>query len=264
MSDWTDQLQPASFRGIPFAVETIEGEHGRNLAIHVYPFRDESWAEDLGRKGRNFTIAGFLISDSLIYGGGSAIDQEQQMIAAAETQGPGVLVHPTQGEMTVSVLGFVSRGRADLGEVIEIQFRLYEAGLKQYPSGASSTTDATDDSADDLDSAAGDDFSDAATDDVANGSEVIDQAAATTQSFTGLVASLGQDATSLLNMTSRLPGNNGRYSNGANAGGFEASPPNLLPASTTIDDLVDQAAADRATISSACLSLQSSAQDLGL
>lgn len=264
MSDWTDQLQKASFRGVPFAVVEIEGEHGRNLVLHAYPFRDESWAEDIGRKGRVFTVSGLLVSDSLVYGGGSAIDQEQRMIAAAETAGAGVLVHPTQGELTVSVMGFVSRGRADLGGAIEIQFRLYEAGQKQYPSASTSTGDATGAAADDLDGAAGDDFGDAANDDLAYGSAVTVQAGGTASDFSGQAQRLGQDATSLLNMASRLQGNFGRYAAGANAGGFEPSPPNPLPPSTTLSDLVAQGAALRSTIASAGSSLQTAAQDLGL
>jgi prophage DNA circulation protein len=57
----------------------------------------------MGRGTRRFVLKGFLVQDSLIYGGGDAISQRIALIAACETKGSGTLIHPTLGEMTVSV-----------------------------------------------------------------------------------------------------------------------------------------------------------------
>ncbi|WP_374707575.1 DNA circularization N-terminal domain-containing protein, partial [uncultured Deefgea sp.] len=37
---WREQLQPASFRGVPFYVYTSSGEVGRRNVVHEYPLRD--------------------------------------------------------------------------------------------------------------------------------------------------------------------------------------------------------------------------------
>jgi prophage DNA circulation protein len=81
MSEWTDRLLPASFRGVPFAVRSASGRFGRRQAVHEYPFRDTVWVEDLGRNARRLTIDGFLIENSLVYGGGDVILQKDRMIA---------------------------------------------------------------------------------------------------------------------------------------------------------------------------------------
>ncbi|ATW22312.1 hypothetical protein BJP44_04115 [Candidatus Williamhamiltonella defendens] len=49
------------------------------------------------------TVKGFLVEDSVIYGGGAVIDQRSNLIAACETAGAGTLIHPTYGELTVSI-----------------------------------------------------------------------------------------------------------------------------------------------------------------
>jgi prophage DNA circulation protein len=40
------QLQPASYRGIPFGVFGGQARFGRRNALHEYPFRDVPWVED--------------------------------------------------------------------------------------------------------------------------------------------------------------------------------------------------------------------------
>ncbi|HEV2363938.1 MAG TPA: DNA circularization N-terminal domain-containing protein, partial [Caulobacteraceae bacterium] len=99
-----DELRPASFRGVPFGVLRAESRYGRRLAVHEYPFRDTPWPEDLGKASRRFQLEGFLVSDSRVYGGGDVIAQRDAMVAAAEKNGQGALVHPVKGEIQVAVL----------------------------------------------------------------------------------------------------------------------------------------------------------------
>lgn len=101
--DWLSQLRPGSFRGVPFAVVNEEGSHGRRQAVHEYPYRDTAWIEDMGRGTRRFIIRGFIVQNSLVYGGGDVISQRQSLINACEAKGSGTLIHPTLGEMTVSI-----------------------------------------------------------------------------------------------------------------------------------------------------------------
>ena len=55
LGPWVDALQPASWRGAPFAVRTSQIRRGRRIAVHEHPFRDDVWAGDLGRGTRAST-----------------------------------------------------------------------------------------------------------------------------------------------------------------------------------------------------------------
>lgn len=132
--DWQSQLHPCSFRGVPFAILNEEGSHGRRQAVHEYPYRDTAWIEDMGRGTRRFIIRGFLVQNSLVYGGGDAISQRLALIAACEEKGSGTLMHPTLGEMTVSIPenGLRISGSAESGRSFEFTLMVIESGLKVF------------------------------------------------------------------------------------------------------------------------------------
>lgn len=255
MSDWTDSLQQASFRSVPFAVLADEGRFGRKIGLHEYPYRDKPWAEDLGRGTRRFQIVGFLITDSAVYGGGSVIDQVQKLIGAAETMGTGTLVHPILGELTVTIPedGLVISGRWEQGRYREFTLTCIEGGDRQFPSDSQDTGDVVDDSADDLDDGAATDFTDDATDPLEDGAAVVEMAVETATSFVAQVVSLAGDATSLFNMLVELPGNFGRYFAGALVG--FATPANRPAISATVSSLIDASVASRLAVTTACSAL---------
>ncbi|MEF3100130.1 DNA circularization N-terminal domain-containing protein [Raoultella terrigena] len=132
--DWQSQLNPCSFRGVPFAILNEEGSHGRRQAVHEYPYRDTAWIEDMGRGTRRFIIRGFLVQNSLVYGGGDVISQRLALIAACEEKGSGTLMHPTLGEMTVSIPenGLRISGSAESGRSFEFTLMMIESGLKVF------------------------------------------------------------------------------------------------------------------------------------
>lgn len=156
---WTDRLQLASWRGVPFGVEVAGGRFGRRQAVHVYPFRDTIWVEDLGRAGRRITLVGFLLENSQVYGGGDVLQQQERMIAAAETEGPGTLIHPTLGALTVSLAEplEITTGR-DSGLAFDLRFVFIEAGKRIFPAAAIATQDQTNNMAAAADSAVVGDF----------------------------------------------------------------------------------------------------------
>ncbi len=100
---WPEMLNKASFRGVPFAVYGGDSRFGRRLAIHEYPGRDKPYIEDMGRSTRRIRMSGFLVTDSLVYGGGNVLAQRDALVAAVESAGPGALMHPTLGALKVSV-----------------------------------------------------------------------------------------------------------------------------------------------------------------
>ncbi len=255
MSAFTDFLQQASFRGVPFAVVVGESRHGRRLAVHEYPKRDKPWAEDMGRSTRPFTIAGFLITDSAIYGGGDVNSQYKALAGAAEQSGTGTLVHPILGELTVSIPdgGLSVVMSLENGSTLQFNLSCIESGDRRFPSDAQDTGQGTHAAADSADEASGSDFGDDVAGALTEGSVVFDMAAATAQSFVSLVQMGANDATGIFNWLVDLPGNFGRYFAGATQG---FATPAQLPASTaTISSLIAQNVASQIAISAASATL---------
>jgi prophage DNA circulation protein len=152
-TSWLASLQPASWRGVPFAVRASDIQAGRKTAVHEYPFRDVVWVEDLGKKGRRYSFRGFVV-------GNDCYQQEMSMLAAAEASGTGTLVHPSLGQITVSLVDFSSSITAEQGGCVEYNFSFIQGVAPLYPASASSTQSQSDAAADDADMASSDDFGD--------------------------------------------------------------------------------------------------------
>ena len=133
MTVLTEQLQKASFRGVPFEVTAASLTAGRRTVVHEYPQRDKPYVEDLGRASRKLTIKAFVV-------GSDYLARAQRLLAAIEKPGPGTLVHPWLGEMRVT-LSTVSELTFDtaLG-VANINFTATEAGELEFPSATSDRT----------------------------------------------------------------------------------------------------------------------------
>lgn len=132
LQDYFSQLQRASFNNVNFITRSNSTIVGRRQAEHIYPFRDQPWMEDIGRRARRYHIIGFLIGDDVI-------SQRDSMQAALEYPGPGVLVHPTYGRLSVSVLECSFDEDMTHGRVIEMNMAFEESGLNIYPDIAPSS-----------------------------------------------------------------------------------------------------------------------------
>jgi prophage DNA circulation protein len=84
------KLVGASFRGVPFFVESAESGGGRRAVVHEFPLRDDPYVEDLGRKARTFRLEGYVIGDDYL-------TQRDKLLSVLEAEGPGELVHPYLG-----------------------------------------------------------------------------------------------------------------------------------------------------------------------
>ncbi|AHE72796.1 DNA circularization protein [Enterobacter ludwigii] len=130
---WSEHLHKASFRGVPFAVEGGDGSYGRRQAVHQYPYRDQAWVEDIGRSTRKFTLRGFLVQSSRLYTAPDVMTQRDSLIAACETGSAGTLVHPTLGELTVSVPdGGLKISDTLAGNVFPFTLTVIESGLRVF------------------------------------------------------------------------------------------------------------------------------------
>lgn len=131
---WQDNLHAASFRGVPFGVTEGSATFGRRQAVHEYPYRDSVWVEDMGRGTRHIHISGFLVQSSLVYTASDVMTQRDSLVAAAETAGSGTLVHPTLGELTVSVVdgGLRISESMEEGRMFRFTLTVIESGLKVF------------------------------------------------------------------------------------------------------------------------------------
>ncbi|MFH5923849.1 DNA circularization N-terminal domain-containing protein [Roseomonas xinghualingensis] len=203
---WDEDLRPASWRGLPFGVWSLESRFGRALAVHEYPFRDSVSIEDLGRAGRRYRIIGFLIGDDVI-------EQEAAMIEAAEEEGPGELMHPTLGSLMVSCQEFSPLWRHDLGRVVEVTFYFLEEGQGATFGAAENLASTVGKWADELDVGAAADFAKQAGDALKTGIDVARQARATLRGWTSMATRLVGDARSALGVVGAVvPGLDRRLS----------------------------------------------------
>ncbi len=253
MTAWTDQLQPASFRGIPFFVTSGSAKFGRRNAVHEYPYRDTVWVEDIGRSARRISLVGFVVGDD-------AIAQRNNLIAACEKQGDGQLIHPTLGALTVSLLDFNVEERDQ--RVFEVGFRFIEAGKQIFPSNASSTGDAVTASVSSSKTAAASLFVGSATSALKYGNVVIQQMLHETNAWARQVTSGVNDATSLYNTIVDLPesvaGIYGRYFGGSTSGSFTTVRTAAI-ATATVDTLISQGSLQRSAVANAAATMATAA-----
>lgn len=275
MVSWQNELQQASFRGVPFAVLGGEARFGRRVAVHEYPYRDKPYVEDLGRSTRRIHLVGFLVENSIVYGGGSVIAQRDAMVAAAETAGKGTLVHPTLGQLQVSIAdgGLTVSERWDMGRYFEIGFSFIESGDRIFPSTTQAPSSLLGDLAAALNLSAAADFVSRMTETlnlglgvvkgVINlGQSIVSQVVSTAAGFQVLIGQASRDATSLVNLASLLSGNFSRYNQAnvtsAYASGHDSSGSTPL----TVATLTAQGAQDRAAISTASNALTTAASGI--
>lgn len=91
---YTANYLPASFRGVPFTAETVSSDHGRRVAEGEFPFGETTQLADLGIKIRRYQLNGRMQENSHVLDAAA-------MIAACQTPGPGLLIHPTRGAIMV-------------------------------------------------------------------------------------------------------------------------------------------------------------------
>lgn len=106
---WRRKWLPAKFRGARFHVETAVRESGRRIVNHEFPKRDIPYAEDMGRRAREFTVRGYIIVYPRdVDGGGNDLKKKNYLeardvlIKALEEDGPAELQLPLLGFMNVA------------------------------------------------------------------------------------------------------------------------------------------------------------------
>lgn len=149
---WKAKLQRASFRGVPFHVQGSSGElAGRRAAVHEYPGRDESYAEDMGGKAREFSATAYLL-------GQDCFKQRDQLIDACSRPGPGTFVHPSLGSKRVLCTGCSVSEQRDAGRMVTVSLSFVDASGNAQPKGTVDTAARVTDVSDAYAAAAQDSF----------------------------------------------------------------------------------------------------------
>ena len=91
---------PASFKGVFFEAVSSSDTFGRRGAEYEYPTAEHVNFQDLGRKIRKYKLEGRIVSG--LHG-----PLSNAMVAAVESPGPGILLHPVFGPVQVSCSSLV-------------------------------------------------------------------------------------------------------------------------------------------------------------
>lgn len=206
---WAAALQPASWRGVPFVVLSSTIVRGRRVAIHEYPYRDVVWVEDLGRGVRRITFRGFVNGDDVFA-------HRNALAAASEQPGPGILVHPSLGQLQVTLTGFSATETFDQGRTVTVDLEFIEGSVLSYPSVDVATQQAVQNSATSAVTGISADFAGVRAA-LNQGAAVVAQVASTAQAYVGFAMGIIGGAANIADATLGLAGNFGRYSFGSRA-----------------------------------------------
>jgi len=130
-----------SFRGVEFVCPSDDMSFGRRIQSHEYPQREIGWAEDLGKKAREYSLSLFVVGDNY--------DKDRdKLIEAFEVPGPGTLVHPRFGKMQVVVDQVRKTESTREGGMCRFDVTFIDAGKATFPSASADTAGVVDDAAD--------------------------------------------------------------------------------------------------------------------
>jgi prophage DNA circulation protein len=226
---WWQQLQPGSWRGVGFVLDSGQTAAGRRIALHEYPYRDDAWAEDLGKLPPRFIVQAFLVGDDVY-------QQRDRMLRVVEQAGSGTLVHPTLGSIQCVLLDFSATDRRERGRYVELQFSFIRSGDVQYPSTSIATGSAVSACCSRVNVASRADLG-AALYPI----PIVPQSAtAAVLQFTDMALATVNDASRIIGAVRGLQGYHGRYANGSRS--------TLQDADQTVRSVLAAATASRTVV----------------
>ncbi|WP_310627044.1 DNA circularization N-terminal domain-containing protein [Limnohabitans sp.] len=125
---WIDELQQASFRGVPFHVETTERKPGFHTVLRDYPFQDLPTVFRMGRAAEEIKFSAYVIGEDYT-------QWRDALEEALDAPGVGELVHPTSGTILVYVLGQypIKEAPTTEGGVARFELTFVRADERRYP-----------------------------------------------------------------------------------------------------------------------------------
>lgn len=125
-SEWLKRFRQGSFRGVEFKTESHSSTGGRRKQDHEFPQRNEGKSEDLGKRLNKFSLELFVLGDDYF-------EQRDNLIIALEAEGPGQLVHPYLGEITVQAGVYSLSETVTEGRVARFTVEFTKAGEGLFP-----------------------------------------------------------------------------------------------------------------------------------
>lgn len=206
------ELQPASFKNVPFLVTGTSTSGGRKTVTHEFVNSDKRNVEDLGLLQKTFNITAVIASPNYIA-------KRDNLVRALEEGGRGELIHPFFGKVNVVAKPYTVTENLDaLGEAtFSLVFERSELNANPQPSGASQATidKLADTAQESIASSIGDNFSvssqfvrnfvaaenklGAVADDITNASKFLTQNAQRINSFSATVDSFRNSIRTLIN-----------------------------------------------------------------
>lgn len=133
---WRDRIGDgvAEFRGVRLYLERNSIAPGRRVQVHEYPLRDEPYAEDLGRKAREWQVTGYLIGDDYDV-------QRNRLADALELPGAFEMRHSYYGTHRVIFIGDPSISESTReGGMARVRLTVLRADDKpRYPTAVADT-----------------------------------------------------------------------------------------------------------------------------
>lgn len=129
---WRDELRPGSFRGASFWTEDADVSGGRRVVVHQYPFRNTPFVEDIGGRAESYNVNAYIAASVR---DPNYIPARDALLKALRADGPGELLHPYHGTMTVQCVSFVQGEAKERGGVAYFRLTFVEAGENQNPTG---------------------------------------------------------------------------------------------------------------------------------
>lgn len=111
---WRDEQRPPSFRGVPFKVQANTRIGGRRGFTYEFAKSERSVDEDLGRRVSRAIVSAYVI-------GLDCLSQADELEAALQTEGGGLLVLPTMGRAILRCEAYQRIETKDEGGIVRFE-----------------------------------------------------------------------------------------------------------------------------------------------
>ncbi len=116
---WQNDLLDCTYRGVAMEILGEDLEASRAVVQHGVPYVDGDDVEDLGQAAREFSMRAVVFGPNYMF-------QLRLILSALDTLGPGELVHPIYGSVTVVSGGYKVSHQAERPDYAEIALRFLE------------------------------------------------------------------------------------------------------------------------------------------
>lgn len=138
---WEKAMVQASFRGVPFEVESLDETGGHNLASHNWIDSDDAATEGTGRKEDGYSVEGYLWGDD-------CLEAKKKLREAFKQRGPGEYQDRWGEKHWVNVETWGFRHVLQDGGWVVVRVEFKEAGTKAQPTTSLDTRAAVAEQAD--------------------------------------------------------------------------------------------------------------------